>query len=113
MGTELSKQPLRCSSTRSGYFHDRASRFVPALPARAPSQSCSMNKPASVEYPTTPADLDPDLRHFFEVLRNRRGTFVRVFLVILTIGIAATLLSKPIYQTRVQFLIPVVSPSLQ
>jgi capsular exopolysaccharide synthesis family protein len=47
------------------------------------------------------------------MIRNRRGTFIRVFLVIMTIGVAATLLSKPIYQTRVQFLIPVVSPSLQ
>jgi capsular exopolysaccharide synthesis family protein len=57
-----------------------------------------------LEQPVAPPE--PSIKEYLEVLRRRKTIFFHVFLLVLLVGIIATALSKPIYQTTAKLLVP-------
>lgn len=53
-----------------------------------------------------------DLKGYWDVLRKRRAVFAQVFILVMGAGIAATVLSKPLYHTRAKLLVPAASNSV-
>ena len=55
---------------------------------------------------TTPEQLAPaqdlNIRDYIEVLRRRRAVFLQTFVMVVTVGVVLTLLSKPVYQATAQ-----------
>lgn len=47
-----------------------------------------------------------DFRQFWSIIRKRKATFIQIFVLVLVVGAAATVLSKPVYQTRARVLVP-------
>jgi capsular exopolysaccharide synthesis family protein len=69
-----------------------------------------MSVPAILESQAVPAELN--LREALEVIRRRKAVFVEVFAAVLSLGIVATALTKPVYQTHAKLLVPSVITSV-
>ncbi len=54
----------------------------------------------------TAAEEGLDVRQFWAILRKRRATFFQIFVLVLVVGAAATVLSKPVYQTKAKLKVP-------
>lgn len=52
------------------------------------------------------------LKEYLRVIRRRKLLFIQVFVLVVAIGAAATLLSKPVYQTEAKILIPGASTTI-
>src|SRR5579862_5384562 len=54
-----------------------------------------------------------DFRRYLSIILKRRNTFIQVFVLIVGIGVAATIMSRPIYQTETQVKVPAVPATLR
>lgn len=64
--------------------------------------------PASSAAPK--ADLN--IATYIEVIRRRRAIFIQVFVMVVAIGLVITALSKPVYQTYAEILVPMGGPAV-
>src|SRR5688572_6878422 len=69
-----------------------------------------MNRITATDQLAAPQLLD--IRAYLDVIRRRRSTFVQVFVSILLIGIIATGLSKPVYETSSRLKVPAGNTSV-
>jgi capsular exopolysaccharide synthesis family protein len=55
--------------------------------------------------PVPAAEADITLRDYIDILRRRRAIFLQTLVVVLSVGIAVTLMSKPLYRTTARILV--------
>jgi len=65
--------------------------------------------PAPQPLPTQP---EINIKDYFDVIRRRKAIFIQVFVLVLTVGIVNTTLSKPVYSTYTKILVPAASSSV-
>jgi polysaccharide biosynthesis transport protein len=53
-----------------------------------------------------------DIRAYLDIIRRRKAIFIQVFVSMLVVGVVATGLSKPIYQTSAKLLVPAGATSV-
>jgi polysaccharide biosynthesis transport protein len=66
-------------------------------------------------YPTAEPTLpsaDWNVRDYLDILWRRKAVFIQVFLIMLAMGIAAAMRSKPIYQTYAKLLVAASAPNV-
>jgi len=51
-----------------------------------------------------------DIRDYMEIMRRRKAVFIQVFVMVLVVGVIATMLGKPVYQTSTRIMVPVGAP---
>ncbi|MGV3720673.1 MAG: GumC family protein, partial [Actinomycetota bacterium] len=55
---------------------------------------------------------DLNLSTYVEIIRRRRAIFIQVFVMVVAIGLVITALSKPVYQTYAEILVPLGGPAV-
>jgi capsular exopolysaccharide synthesis family protein len=55
---------------------------------------------------------EPSLKEYLQILQRRKSIFLQVFVAVLILGVVATALARPVYQTHAKVLVPASSRSL-
>jgi polysaccharide biosynthesis transport protein len=63
-----------------------------------------MSIAAAPEQLAPPAELN--IKDYLDVVRRRKAVFIQVFIMVLAVGLVATALSKPVYQTTAKLTVP-------
>jgi polysaccharide biosynthesis transport protein len=62
----------------------------------------------------TPTSSPPELnfKEFIDVLRRRKSVFAQVFIMVVVVGMVATALTRPVFETQAKLLVPTGSSSV-